>query len=181
VAFTRFRAADHAHTVTPPLTVVPRHDHHTSRVDRIHCALSVPPLAVDLDAGPRRLKPAAIRRTAPEVLLTAKTQRWAHEEALRTLVETATRRRKPPTSSPESRPPGFPSPSRWTRSTWQRPQFNPSCSATLQPGMNSHTTEPGDHRTRRNRQLAHPDRPPGRRDPRRAPGPLLHRRPGGNL
>lgn len=50
--------------------------------------LSVPTLAADLDAGLRRLKLAAIRRTAPEVLLTAKTQRWTPEEVLRTLVET---------------------------------------------------------------------------------------------
>ncbi len=47
----------------------------------------VPVLAADLDAGLRRLKLAAIRRTAPEVLLTAKTQRWTPEEVLRTLVE----------------------------------------------------------------------------------------------
>ena len=50
--------------------------------------LSVPELAADLDAGLRRLKLAAIRRTAPEVLQTAKTQRWTPEEVLRTLVET---------------------------------------------------------------------------------------------
>ena len=50
--------------------------------------LSAPVLAADLDAGLRRLKLAAIRRTAPEVLLTAKTQRWTPEEVLRTLVET---------------------------------------------------------------------------------------------
>jgi len=50
--------------------------------------LPVPQLAADLDAGLRRLKLAAIRRTAPEVLLTAKTQRWTPEEVLRTLVET---------------------------------------------------------------------------------------------
>ena len=49
---------------------------------------SAPVLAADLDAGLRRLKLAAIRRTAPEVLLTAKTQRWTPEEVLRTLVET---------------------------------------------------------------------------------------------
>ena len=49
---------------------------------------SVPPLAPDLDAGLRRLKLAAVRRTAPEVLITAKTQRWTPEEVLRTLVET---------------------------------------------------------------------------------------------
>jgi len=49
---------------------------------------SVPPLDADLDAGLRRLKLAAIRRSAPEVLITAKTQRWTPQEVLRTLVET---------------------------------------------------------------------------------------------
>lgn len=46
-----------------------------------------PPLAPDLATGLRRLKLAAMRRLAPELLLTAKTQRWAPEELLRTLVE----------------------------------------------------------------------------------------------
>jgi DNA replication protein DnaC len=46
-----------------------------------------PPLAPDLTEGLRRLKLAAMRRLAPELLLTAKTQRWAPEELLRTLVE----------------------------------------------------------------------------------------------
>jgi DNA replication protein DnaC len=38
-------------------------------------------------AGLRRLKLAAIRQLAPELLITAKTQRWAPEELLRTLIE----------------------------------------------------------------------------------------------
>jgi len=46
-----------------------------------------PVLAPDLVAGLRRLKLAAMRALAPELLLTAKTQRWAPEELLRTLVE----------------------------------------------------------------------------------------------
>jgi DNA replication protein DnaC len=46
-----------------------------------------PALAPDLAAGLRRLKLAAMRTLAPELLLTAKTQRWAPEELLRTLVE----------------------------------------------------------------------------------------------
>ena len=46
-----------------------------------------PPLAADLAAGLRRLKLAAMRRLAPELLVTAKIQRWAPEELLRTLVE----------------------------------------------------------------------------------------------
>jgi DNA replication protein DnaC len=46
-----------------------------------------PALAPDLAAGLRRLKLAAMRELAPELLHTAKTQRWAPEELLRTLVE----------------------------------------------------------------------------------------------
>ena len=45
------------------------------------------PLAPDIAAGLRRLKLAAIRQLAPELLITAKTQRWAPEELLRTLIE----------------------------------------------------------------------------------------------
>jgi len=46
-----------------------------------------PPLAADLNAGLKRLKMAAMRRLAPELLVTARTQRWNPEELLRTLVE----------------------------------------------------------------------------------------------
>ncbi|HEU5315292.1 MAG TPA: IS21-like element helper ATPase IstB [Chloroflexota bacterium] len=51
--------------------------------------MSAPPpsLAPDLATGLRRLKLARIRTLAPEVLQTAKVQRWAPEELLRTLVE----------------------------------------------------------------------------------------------
>ena len=45
------------------------------------------PLAPDLAAGLKRLKLATIRAQAPEVLQVAKTQRWAPEELLRTLIE----------------------------------------------------------------------------------------------
>ncbi|NMN99338.1 IS21-like element helper ATPase IstB [Antrihabitans stalactiti] len=48
---------------------------------------SVPELPADLEAGLRRLKLAAVRRTAPEVLSRAKLQRWTPEEVLRTLIE----------------------------------------------------------------------------------------------
>jgi DNA replication protein DnaC len=52
-------------------------------------SVSTPPaLPSDLEAGLRRLKLAAIRRQAPQVLLTAKTQRWTPEETLRVLVDT---------------------------------------------------------------------------------------------
>jgi DNA replication protein DnaC len=45
-------------------------------------------LAPDLLAGLKRLQLAHIRPTLPELLQTAKTQRWAPEELLRTLVVT---------------------------------------------------------------------------------------------
>jgi len=44
-------------------------------------------LAPDLLEGLRRLKLAAMRQLAPELLVTAKTQRWTPEELLRTLIE----------------------------------------------------------------------------------------------
>lgn len=44
-------------------------------------------LAADLEHGLKRLKLRAVREMAPEVLQTAKVQRWAPEELLRTLVE----------------------------------------------------------------------------------------------
>jgi hypothetical protein len=43
-----------------------------------------PALAADLNDGLKRLKMAAMRRLAPELLITAKTQRWNPEEFLRT-------------------------------------------------------------------------------------------------
>ena len=46
------------------------------------------PLAADLEHGLRRLKLASMRRVAPELLVTAKTQRWTPEELLRSWVET---------------------------------------------------------------------------------------------
>src|SRR3982074_2803157 len=70
--------------------------------------LSVPQLTADLDAGLRRLKLAAIRRTAPEVLLTAKTQRWTPEEGLRTLVEAGVAARDPSNVGNRLKAAGFP-------------------------------------------------------------------------
>jgi DNA replication protein DnaC len=46
-----------------------------------------PALPADLTAGLRRLKLSAMRNIAPDLLVTAKTQRWAPEDFLRTLVE----------------------------------------------------------------------------------------------
>ncbi len=46
-----------------------------------------PLLPADLDAGLRRLRLSAIRQISPELLVSAKTQRWSPEEFLRTLIE----------------------------------------------------------------------------------------------
>jgi hypothetical protein len=43
-------------------------------------ATTPPPLAADLTDGLKRLKMAGMRRLAPELLITAKTQRWNPEE-----------------------------------------------------------------------------------------------------
>ncbi len=51
-------------------------------------AATPPVLAPDLEGGLRRLKLAAMRAIAPQLLITAKTQRWTPEELLRALVET---------------------------------------------------------------------------------------------
>lgn len=48
---------------------------------------AAPALPPDLVDGLRRLKLATIREQAAEVLQTAKTQRWAPEEVLRTLIQ----------------------------------------------------------------------------------------------
>ena len=68
----------------------------------------VPPLAADLDAGLRRLKLATVRRSAPEVLLTAKTQRWTPEEVLRTLVEAEIAARDASNAANRLKAAGFP-------------------------------------------------------------------------
>jgi len=51
-------------------------------------ASTAAPLAADLQGGLRRLKLASMRAVAPQLLITAKTQRWTPEELLRALVET---------------------------------------------------------------------------------------------
>jgi len=50
-------------------------------------ATAPPPLPADLTDGLKRLKLSAMRALAPELLVTAKTQRWKPEEFLRTLIE----------------------------------------------------------------------------------------------
>ena len=62
-----------------------------------------PVLDPDLEAGLRRLKLAAVRRMAPEVLKTAKVQRWAPDELLRTFSGFLAERLTPRVPVPEVR------------------------------------------------------------------------------
>ena len=103
VAFGRWRAADvRSILAAGPGTAIPQAGRGGAgaraarrpgpaagrlRHRRAGMTAAAPPLAPDLTEGLRRLKLAAMRRLAPELLLTAKTQRWAPEELLRTLVE----------------------------------------------------------------------------------------------
>lgn len=67
-----------------------------------------PELAADLVAGLRRLKLARVRSLAPEVLQTAKVQRWSPEELLRTLVEAEIAARDESNSRARLKAAGFP-------------------------------------------------------------------------
>lgn len=66
------------------------------------------PLAGDLEHGLRRLKLAAMRQIAPELLVTAKTQRWTPEELLRALVEVEITARDASNTRLRSKQAGFP-------------------------------------------------------------------------
>jgi DNA replication protein DnaC len=69
---------------------------------------ATPPLPADLNEGLKRLKMAAMRRLAPELLVTAKTQRWKPEEFLRTLVEAEITARDASNVRPRMRQATFP-------------------------------------------------------------------------
>jgi DNA replication protein DnaC len=69
---------------------------------------TAPLLEPDLEAGLKRLKLAAVRRMAPEVLSTAKVQRWTPEELLRTLVEAEIAARDASNEAARRRAAGFP-------------------------------------------------------------------------
>lgn len=71
-------------------------------------APEVPALAADLELGLRRLKLRVIRSLAPEVLQTAKVQRWAPDELLRMLVEAEVTARDQANEANRRRQAGFP-------------------------------------------------------------------------
>ncbi len=69
-------------------------------------------LAPDLEQGLKRLKLRRMRQLAPELLQTAKTQRWVPEELLRTLVEAEIAARDEANLQGRLRAAGFPQPKR---------------------------------------------------------------------
>src|SRR5262249_37288453 len=71
-------------------------------------ATAAAPLSGDLTEALRRLKLATVRRLAPEVLQTAKVQRWAPEEVLRTLIEAEVAARDASNQRNRLRGAGFP-------------------------------------------------------------------------
>ena len=137
---------------------------------------SVPPLVADLDAGLRRLKLAAIRRSAPEVLITAKTQRWTPEEVLRTLIETELAARDASNVVNRLKAAAFPMPKTLESFDVAASSLQPKVFDYLLSLQWMGATQSGDHRSCRHRKVTHPDRAGDRRDPRRAQNPLLHRR-----
>jgi DNA replication protein DnaC len=69
---------------------------------------TAPPLDADLVAGLKRLKLAKVRAIAPEVLQTARTQRWKPEEVLRTLIDAEIAARDESNARARLRAAGFP-------------------------------------------------------------------------
>ena len=67
-----------------------------------------PPLRPDLEAGLRRLKLAEMRRIAPDLLVTAKTQRWAPEELISVLIEAEIAAREASNARTRMKLAGFP-------------------------------------------------------------------------
>ena len=96
-------------------------------------AVAPPPLPADLVAGLRRLKLASMRAIAPELLVTAKTQRWSPEDFLRTLIDAEITSRTPPTPEPATRPPTSRSPNASTSSTSPPRRSRPPPSTTWPP------------------------------------------------
>ena len=120
---------------------------------------------------------AAMRRLAPELLVTAKTQRWNPEEFLRTLVEAEIAARDESNARTRMRAAAFPvaqDPGRVRRRRLLDPAGDVRLPrlAGVDPGRGERLPD----RAGRHRQEPHPGRPRRRRRRGRAPGPLLHRR-----
>jgi hypothetical protein len=131
----------------------------------------------DLDGGMRRLKLAAMRRLAPELLTVAKAQRWSPEEFLRTLIDAEITSRDESNARSRMKAAAFPVVKTITEfdvaaSSIPRATFDYLASLEwIRASRELLRGRPGRHR-----QVPQPDRVRRRRRPGRAQGPLLHRR-----
>ena len=118
-----------------------------------------------------------MRRLAPELLVTAKTQRWSPEEFLRTLVEAEIAARDASNAATRRRQAGFP-----VTKTLDDYDLTASSVPTGHvrlprlPGMDPGRGERVPDRPSRDREVSSAARPRLGRGRRRLPGPLPHRR-----
>ena len=131
-------------------------------------------LAADLNDGLKRLKMATMRRLAPELLVTAKTQRWSPEEFLRTLVEAEIAARDASNTATRRRQAGFPVTKTLDELRPDRLLGAPGHVrlprlAGMDPGRGERLPD----RTRRHREVPPAARARLGRGRRRPPGPLL--------
>jgi len=136
-----------------------------------------PPLAADLNDGLKRLKMAAMRRLAPQLLVTAKTQRWNPEEFLRTLVEAEITARDESNARTRLRQAAFPvakTLDEFDVNSSSIPKATFDYLASLEMGPRRGERLPD--RPSRHRQVPRPRRTRGRRGQSRTSSALLHRR-----
>jgi IstB-like ATP binding protein len=140
-------------------------------------AASAPVLAADLDAGLRRLKLAGIRRLAPELMITAKTQRWSPEEFLRTLLDAEIASRDESNARARMKAAAFPVVKTLQR-VRRRRVLDPAGRLRLPrlAGVDPRRGELLRGRPGRHRQVPQHRRARRRGRRGRPPGPLLHRR-----
>ena len=137
---------------------------------------TAPALPADLVEGLRRLKLATIRQLAPELLLTAKTQRWNPEEFLRTLIEAEIAARDASNARTRMKTAAFPVIK--TVDEFDRTISNVATATPGLPGftgMDHRKREPVSGRASRHRQKSSTRRARRRRRPHRTPSSLLHR------
>ena len=147
---------------------------------------AAPPLPAELDALVRRMRLPYLRKAAPDVLATARAQRWEPAEVLRVLLTEEVAGRDAATRRMRRKTAAFPSGK--TFSSW-RPEES-SIPAATQDALATlewigRRGEPGHRRPVRDRQVA-PRRSPGPRRDREGPArrlvhpgdPHRHHRPG---
>ena len=136
---------------------------------------AAPPLPAELDALVRRMRLPYLRKAAPDVLATARAQRWEPAEVLRVLLAEEVTGRDAATRRMRRKTAAFPSGK--TFSSWRgrgilHPRRHPGRPG--HPGMDRTGGEPGHRRPVRDRQVASRRGPGPRRDRERPARRLVH-------